>query len=68
MKSRKIKWEGHVNLLDEKRKAQATGFWWKNLQEDLGVYEKIILNWILKEKYGAWSGFFLLINMVILIT
>jgi len=61
MKSRKIKWEGHVDLLGEKRNAQAADFWWENLQEDLGVYEKMILKWILKEKDGrVWSEFFLL--------
>jgi hypothetical protein len=57
---RRMRWTGHAARTEEIRNAYT--FWSENLKggdhmEDLGVHEKIILEWILG-RYGArvWTG------------
>jgi hypothetical protein len=59
IKSRRIKWVGHVALMGERK--GHTGFWWGNMRErdylgDPGVYRRIILRWVFwKWNVGAWT-------------
>jgi hypothetical protein len=51
IKSRSIRWEGHVTLTGDRE--IHTEFWWGNLRErahleGLGIDERIILKWIFK--------------------
>ena len=55
IKSRKVRWVGHVARMGERR--GYTGFWWGNLREgghlgDQGLDGKIILRWIFRK----WEG------------
>jgi len=55
IKSRRMRWTGHVARMVEKSCAYRV--WWGNLRErdhleDLSVEGKLILKWILKE----WGG------------
>jgi hypothetical protein len=60
IKSRRMRWAGHVASMGEKR--VHTGFWWGDLREgdhlgDPGLGGRIILKWILKKWDGeAWTG------------
>ena len=52
IKSRRMRWTGHVACMGERVEAY-TGFWWGNLKErdhlgDQGVDERIILRWIFR--------------------
>jgi hypothetical protein len=52
MKSRRMRWVGHVACMGAKRNAYR--FWWESQkerdhQEDLDVGGRIILNWIVKK-------------------
>jgi hypothetical protein len=60
IKSRRMKWSGHVARMGEKR--GNTGFWWGDLREgdhlaDPGYDGRIILKRIFKTWDGAWTGF-----------
>jgi hypothetical protein len=53
IKSRKIKWTGHVARMGGRGEAY-TGFWWGNLRErdhlgDPGEDDRIILRWIFRK-------------------
>ena len=58
VKSRRMRWAGHVARMGEERGVyRCTGFWWGNLRErdhwgDPGVDGRIILRWI----FGKWEG------------
>jgi hypothetical protein len=57
--SRRMRWVGHVAHVG--KRVVHTGFWWGDLREgdhfgDPGVDGRIILNWILKQWDGAWTG------------
>ena len=60
IKSRRIRWAGHVAHMGEKR--GRIGSWWGNWREgdhwgDLGIDGWIILGWISKRwDVGIWSG------------
>jgi hypothetical protein len=55
IKSRRMRWAGHVAHMGEKR--NATGFWWESLKEtDRKTYNiggRTILRWILEREDGA---------------
>jgi len=56
MKSRRMRWVGHVVCLGEGE--ASTGFWWGNLKErDPGIDGSIILRWIYRKwDVGVWTG------------
>ena len=52
MKSRRLKWAGHVARVGERK--GYTGFWWRYLMErdhleDLGIDGKIILKFVFRK-------------------
>jgi len=61
IKSRRMRWTGHVARMGERGEA-CTGFWWGNLRErdhlgDPGVDWKIILRWIFRKwDVRIWTG------------
>ena len=60
VKSRRMRWAGHVVRMDERRGAYR--FWWGNLRErdqlgDPGIDGIIILRWIFRKwDVGVWTG------------
>ena len=60
IKSRRMRWAGHVALMGEER--SCIGSWWGNRREgdhwgDLGVDGWIILGWISRRwDVGIWTG------------
>jgi len=60
IKSRRMKWAGHVARMGE-RGSVYTGFWWGILREkihleDRGVDGRIIIRWIFRKwDGGAWT-------------
>jgi hypothetical protein len=57
IKSRRMRWAGHVARMGEKR--MHVGFWWESQKErdhreDLDIGRRIILEWIL-DRMG-WYG------------
>ena len=60
IKSRRMRWVGHVARMGEER--GLIGFWWGNRREgdhrgDLGVDGWIILGWISRRwDVGIWNG------------
>ena len=60
IKSRRMRWAGHVARIGEGR-GVCTGFWWGNLREgdhwrDPGINGRIILEWIFgKWDVGVWT-------------
>jgi hypothetical protein len=53
IKSRRMRWAGHVACMEEKRNTYILGFWWANQKkrdhyEDVDIGERIILKWILE--------------------
>jgi hypothetical protein len=56
IKSRRMRWPGHVTRIG-RREVVLTGFWWENLRErdhlgDLGVDGRILLRGIFRK----WDG------------
>jgi len=54
IKSRRMRWAGHVARIGERRGEAYTGLWWGNMRErdhlgDPGVDGRIILRWIFKK-------------------
>jgi len=60
MKSRRMRWTGHVTRIGERE--AYTGFWWGTLRDrdhsgDPGVDWRIILRWIFRKcDVGVWTG------------
>jgi len=60
IKSRRIRWAGHVARMGEERGCKVS--WWGNRREgdhwgDLGLNERIILGWISRRwDVGIWTG------------
>ena len=60
IKSRRMRWAGHVALMEEGRVVYRV--WWGNLRVrdhvgDLGVDGRIILRWIFRKwDVGVWTG------------
>ena len=61
IKSRRMRWAGHVARMGEER-CTCTGFWWGNLGVrdhlgDPGVDGRVILRWIFRKRdVGIWTG------------
>jgi hypothetical protein len=58
MKSRRMRWAGHVARMEE----ESTKFWWdspkeKDHSEDRGVDGRMGSEWIMGRLAGGWSGF-----------
>jgi len=54
IKSRIMRWVGHVASMEDRRVEVYTGFWWGNLRErdhlqDPGIDGRIILRWIFRK-------------------
>jgi len=62
IKSRRMRWAGHVARMGEDRGGGSVGSWWGNRREgdhwgDLGVDGWIILGWISRRwDVGIWTG------------
>jgi len=62
IKSRSMRWVGHVARIGERREETYSGFWWGNLEErdhleDPDVDGRIILRWIFRKwDVGIWTG------------
>jgi hypothetical protein len=60
MKSRQMRWVGHVARMGERRGVYR--FRWGNLRErdhlgDPGIHERVILRWIFRKRdVGVWTG------------
>ena len=57
--SRRLRWADCIAHMEKKE--MYTGFWWRNLRtrdylENLGIYGRIILKCILKNRMWAWAG------------
>jgi len=61
IKSRRIRWAGHIACMGERGEAY-TDFWWGNLREkihlrDQGLDGRITLRWIFRKwDVGVWTG------------
>ena len=61
IKSRRMRWAGHVARVGERRGEVYAGFWWVNLRErdyleDTGINGRIILRWAFRKwNVGAWT-------------
>jgi len=61
LKLKRMKWVGHVTIMEEMRGEVHTGFWEGDLREgnhleDPGVVRCIILKLIFKKWMGFWTG------------
>ena len=62
IKSKGMRWAGHIAHMGEGRGEVYTGFWWGNLRErdnlgEPGIDGRIIFRWIFRKWYrGVWTG------------
>jgi hypothetical protein len=61
IKSKRMRWVGHIARKGKRRGQVHTGFWWGDLRkgdslEDAGVDGRLILKWIFKKWDGGGDG------------